>query len=129
MDDQTKKPLGAGTPAALVKPCSINPITKRAAILRLFIARGELGLNCFEAVRLGHDYVLRSTVSDFSRDFGIHFSRKWEKVPGFNGSPVDCVRYWLTPEDALAARQMLSNCDLEHCGTGAHRKALEGHMA
>lgn len=48
--------------AARQSHITISPRTKTAAILRLFIQRGERGLNCFESVRLAHDYVLRSTV-------------------------------------------------------------------
>ena len=104
---EVKKPLGVAAPAALVKRFKLNPNTKRAGVLRLFLQRGDRGLNCFEAVRLGHDYVLRSTVSDVGRDFGIEFSREWEKVPGHNDSVVDCVRYRLTPESTSKVRKML----------------------
>jgi hypothetical protein len=84
----------------------INPTTKRAAVLRVFLERGNTGLNCFEAVNLAHDYVLRSTVSELVRD-GISFSKRPEQVPGHGGSPVDCVRYSLTPEGAAKARALL----------------------
>ena len=93
--------------AAPSKSSKLNPNTKRATVLRAFIGRGVKGLNCFEAVRVAHDYVLRSTVSDLYRDYGFSFARKWEKVPGHAGSQVDCVRYWLSPESRRKACDML----------------------
>ncbi|OAI51719.1 hypothetical protein AYO46_07520 [Betaproteobacteria bacterium SCGC AG-212-J23] len=77
-------------------------------MLRVFLERGERGLNCFEAVRLARDYVLRTTISDF-RKLGIFFQRKFETVPGFNNSKIECVRYWLSPRDAQTARDLLGD--------------------
>lgn len=88
-------------------PAKLNPDTKRAAVLRVFLERGERGLNCFEAVRLAHDYVLRTTVSECARFHGIAFAKKFEAVPGHNGSKVDCVRYSLTAGGAATARGLL----------------------
>ena len=69
--------------------------TKKASMLRLFVSLGERGLNCFEAANSHLDYVLRTTVSDLHRDYGIEFSRKYEQVPNAFGSVTDCMRYWL----------------------------------
>lgn len=69
--------------------------TKKEAILKKFIELGSLGINCFESANKFHDYVLRTTVSDLNRDYGIEFKRKWEKVPNAFGKQTDCVRYWL----------------------------------
>ena len=69
--------------------------TKKASMLRLFTNLGERGLNCFEAANNHHDYVLRTTVSDLHRDYGIEFSRKYEQVPNAFGTVTDCMRYWL----------------------------------
>lgn len=85
----------------------LNPDTKRAAVLRVFLERGDAGLNCFEAVRLAHDYVLRTTVSEAVRYNGVAFHKAFEAVPGHNGSRVDCIRYKLTAEGTERARQLL----------------------
>lgn len=109
MEDETRQ--GPVTPGSDRSPKNnqliLNPNTKRAGVLRTFIERGEHGLNCFEAVRLAHDYVLRSTFSDLKRDYGLEFLRKWEQIPGHNGSRVECVRYWLAPDCARRVQEML----------------------
>lgn len=69
--------------------------TKKASMLRLFINLGERGLNCFEAANSHHDYVLRTTVSDLQRDYGLEFSRKYEQVSNAFKTKTDCMRYWL----------------------------------
>ncbi len=85
----------------------LNPKSKRAAVLRVFLERGTTGLNCFEAVRIAHDYVLRTTVSECSRYHGVTFHKRYEQVPGHGGSKVDCVRYSLTDEGAAKARELV----------------------
>jgi len=64
-------------------------------------------MNCFQAANEYHDYVLRSSISDFRRQFGIEFYRKYETVPGHNGGKVDCCRYWLSSTGAEKARELL----------------------
>lgn len=81
--------------------------TKRTAMIRAFIAVGDTGMNCFEATHRCHDYVLRTTVSDLHRDFGLIFHRKWEQVPNAFGSLTDCMRYWLAPESLPKAAQLV----------------------
>lgn len=85
----------------------LSPDTKRAAVLRAFLERGVRGLNCFEAVSIAHDYVLRTTVSECSRYHGIQFNKRFEAVSGHAGSKVDCVRYTLTAEGAAKVRELL----------------------
>ncbi len=89
----------------------LNPKSKRAAVLRVLLDRGAAGLNCFEAVRLAHDYVLRTTVSECWRYHGISFAKRYEQVPGHGGSKVDCVRYSLTPEGAAKVRDLLGEVE------------------
>ena len=86
---------------------ALNPNTKRAAVLRVFLERGAAGLNCFEAVRLAHDYVLRTTVSECKRYHGIEFLKRYEAVPNFAGGQTDCVRYALSPAGAAKVRELL----------------------
>lgn len=81
--------------------------TKQAAMLNLFIEKGELGLNCFEAANFHHDYVLRTTVSDLQRKYGLIFSRKMESVANAFGGKTDCKRYWLDNLNRVKARQIL----------------------
>jgi hypothetical protein len=77
-------------------------------MLRAFLLLRESGMNCFEAANRHHDYILRTTISDLRREFGVEFDRKYETVPGHNGTKVDCVRYWLSSAGAEKARELLS---------------------
>lgn len=86
----------------------LTPGTKRAQILRAFLARGEAGLNCFQAALQHHDFVLRTTVSDLARGYGISFDKRHEKVPALGGTKsAECVRYSLTADGARKARALL----------------------
>jgi len=85
----------------------LHPHSKRASMLRAFLAAGDRGINCFESALRHHDFVLRSTVSDYRNNLGVSFNRKFETVPGHGGAKVDCVRYSLTPEGAQLARELL----------------------
>ena len=78
-------------------------------MLRLFIRLGERGLNCFEAANNHHDYVLRTTVSELQRDYGLAFSRKYEHVPNAFGTTTDCVRYWLDDVNTAKAKAIFDN--------------------
>ncbi len=83
----------------------IQPTTKRDTVLQWF-AEGK-SLNCFQAVRLLHDYVLRSTVSDITKIYGISFIKKNETVPGYRDSVAHCVQYKLAPEQRIKAWRVL----------------------
>lgn len=83
--------------------------TKKASMLRLFINLGDRGLNCFEAANSHHDYVLRTTVSDLQRDYGLEFSRKYEQVPNAFKTTTDCMRYWLDDANKAKALAILGN--------------------
>lgn len=105
LDDQRQANV---SPVAADPARPLNPKSKRANVLRVFLERGAAGLNCFEAVRIAHDYVLRTTVSECAKYHGISFLKKFEQVPGFAGSEIDCVRYVLSPEGESKARELLS---------------------
>lgn len=96
---------------------TISSRTKTAAVLRCFIERGDRGLTCFEAVRLAHDYVLRSTVSGLQINHGLVFHRRNERVPGHAGSTVDCVRYWLNEKGRQRAAELLGISGDHRAGT------------
>jgi hypothetical protein len=86
---------------------ALNPNTKRAAILQVFLELGDRGMNCFEAALRHGDFVLRTTVSECTRYHGIEFHKHFEQIPGRRGSKVDCVRYSLTEEGAARVRELL----------------------
>lgn len=98
-------PLQHHTPSE--KPKRIALGSKRAAVLAELLNKGKRGLNCFDAVRLCHDYVLRSTISELAKEHGFEFPRKPEVVPGYGGKPTDCTRYWLSEHDEVLARELL----------------------
>jgi hypothetical protein len=89
------------------QPKRLTAGSKRAAVLKAMLERGAHGLNCFEAVTVCHDYVLRSTIADLQREHGFTFPRTWEQVAGHAGSKVECVRYRLSAEDVAKARALL----------------------
>ena len=101
----------AATPSA--RPRKVRPGTKKANLLKAFLARGERGLNRFESERLAHDHVLPSSVSGLIRDYGFAFNRQEETVPGFAGSQVSTMRYWLTEQDIILARELLAEGEEE----------------
>jgi hypothetical protein len=76
-------------------------------MLDLFIEKAEEGLNCFEAANYHHDYVLRTTVSDIQRKYGLVFSRKMESVSNAFGGKTECKRYWLDDVNRGKAQQIL----------------------
>lgn len=86
-----------------------NKLTKKETMLKTFIKLGRRDVNCFEAVNLYHDYVLRTTISDLRRDYGINFARKWEKVPNGFGKTTDCKRYWLDESNIKKALAVLDD--------------------
>lgn len=107
---QRQRDLNCG-PRTAQRPKKLRPQSKRASLLRAFLKLGEHGMYCFEAANQHHDYVLRSSISDFRRNLGIEFYRRYEAVPGHNGSKVDCCRYWLSPAGAEVARSLLDQVE------------------
>lgn len=74
---------------------ALRPGTKRYAVLKALLDSGPDGLDCFGAVRLVHDFVLRSTVSDIQSQYGLSISRRPHVVPNSFGGETHCVRYWI----------------------------------
>ena len=87
------------------KPTTIRPGTKLHAIASA-LARGRR-LDCFMAVREFHDYVLRTTISELSNRHGVEILRTVKRVPGYTGSPVDCVEYRVGEGGAKRLAQLL----------------------
>lgn len=107
--DETKAAGVLDAPATASKATKSRPKynTKKASMLRLFIRLGERGLNCFEAANSHHDYVLRTTVSDLQRDYGLEFSRHYEQIPNAFKTTTDCMRYWLDDVNKAKALAIL----------------------
>lgn len=96
MTDNKEKPGNAGQSVrhGTSPTRRITPESKRAIVLRTLLSKGSL--TCFEAVRECHDYVLRSTVSDLQREFGIRIDRTEITVPNAFGGRTRCARYWIS---------------------------------
>ena len=107
MENINKKAAGLAPEAALEDIKLPRKYTKKTAILQRFVELGDTGLNCFQAAIKYRDFVLRSTVSDMQRDYGISFSREWIKVPNQFGTETDCVRYWLDEDNKAKAVSLL----------------------
>ncbi|WP_440996585.1 hypothetical protein [Arhodomonas sp. SL1] len=80
--------------------------TKRRRVLH-YMARGG-SLNRFEAVGHLHDWVLPSTVSAITAQYGITVDRRSETVRGYMGAPTTTTRYWLSSEEQRAALNALA---------------------
>ncbi len=70
------------------------------------LRRGE-HLDCFAAVRLYHDYVLRSTVSELANGYGVQIERKSKRVPGHGGKLVTCAEYWCEHDARVRLGELL----------------------
>jgi len=114
----TEKQLDKTKAAGLAPEAALENIklpkhsTKKTAILKSFVELADQGLNCFQAAIKYRDFVLRSTVSDMQRDYGIRFSREWIKVPNQFGTETDCVRYWLDAENKAKAIDLLKRAEV-----------------
>lgn len=101
-------PGSVGTVATRPTERKLSHDSKRAAVLRVFLERGQRGLNRFEAERLAHDHCLNSTISECVRFHGIEFAKRFEKVPCLGGTKTtDVVRYALTAEGAARVHKLL----------------------
>jgi hypothetical protein len=109
IENSKNKAQEAATSRAFDKTKQLTHLTKKETMLKTFIKLGRRGLNCFEAANRYHDYVLRTTVSDLNRDYGIKFAREWEKVPNAFGKKTDCLRYWLDESNVIKAMALLGN--------------------
>lgn len=83
---------------------SPRPNTKIHRVLSA-LATGR-SFNRFEAERELNDHTLNSTVSEITTRYGITIQRREETVPGFQGAPTRCCRYWLDDMGQLAAQRL-----------------------
>jgi len=65
--------------------------------------------NRFESERELHDHCLHSTVSTLERKHGLTISRKFETVPGYQGSPTRVCRYWIGLDERLRIERLRVN--------------------
>jgi len=63
--------------------------------------------NRFEAEPLLHDHCLPSTVAEIQSTYGITIAREYETVPGYQGLPTRCCRYWLSDDQRAKALKIL----------------------
>jgi hypothetical protein len=109
MNNSKNKAQEAATSRAFGKTKHPKQSTKKDSMLKTFIKLGNRGMKCFEAANRHNDYVLRTTVSDLNRDYGIEFEREWEKVPNAFGKTTVCLRYWLDENNITKALVLLGN--------------------
>ena len=76
--------------------------------------------NRFEAERDLSDHCLHSTVSTIQAK-GVRIARKTEQVPGYQGIPTECCRYWIAEDEMPKARALLER-------TGRELKAVESKL-
>lgn len=86
---------------------ALKPGTKRYAVVRAILDSGAEGLDCFGAVRVAHDFVLRSTVSEVQSQYGLAISRRPHVVPNSFGGETHCVRYWIEGAERDHAARLL----------------------
>lgn len=90
--------------------------TKTRRVLEFFL-NGK-SANRFEAERKLHDHCLHSTVSTLQSLYGIKVSRKGETVPGYQGNPTRCCRYWIDEEERLRIKEKAPTSSGETNGGG-----------
>jgi hypothetical protein len=87
-----------------------RPPFKIEIALRLFIERGQQGMNTLEANALFGDTALHSTVSDATNKHGVKFKHQPESVRNRAGSISRFTRYsLLTGSDILRAKKLVNN--------------------
>jgi hypothetical protein len=106
--NQTKNPAppASGKPGLGVKQIQVDVSTpsKWHRVLEAFLTGKSF--NRFEAARQLHDHCLHSTVSTIQAK-GIPIYRREERIPGFQGIPIRCCRYWLPHSSVQKARELL----------------------
>lgn len=84
-------------------------VTKESRVFEALMRGGSF--NLFEAEKLLHEHVLRTTIATLQQKHHITISRKYETVRGYMGSPTRCCRYWIEPEERnriVSNRQQLN---------------------
>jgi hypothetical protein len=106
--NQTKNPapLAGGKPGQDVnqRPSNGSTLSKWQRVLEAFLTGKSF--NRFEAARELHDHCLHSTVSTIQGK-GVRIYRREETIPGYQGSPTRCCRYWLPSSGFQKAREVM----------------------
>lgn len=80
--------------------------SKIARVLEVLLARGDQGLNRWEAQSLAHDTVLPSSISALHKR-GVVTHAEIEEVPGFAGHVTRLARYTIPAGERDRARAVL----------------------
>jgi len=83
--------------------------TKEGRVLAALLS-GQ-SYNRFQAERVLHDHCLHSTISTLQKKLGVKIARKMEVVPGYQGSPTHCCRYWLGRDERNRIKKALTTSD------------------
>ncbi len=104
-----------------------RPNTKARNVLDYFLTGKNA--NRFEAERLLHDHCLHSTVSTLQKLYGIEISRITETVPGFEGNPTQCCRYWIEPDERERIRRKAQTTSVETYGKDFANNTVDNNSA
>ncbi|MCU7862419.1 MAG: hypothetical protein KZQ92_00395 [Candidatus Thiodiazotropha sp. (ex Lucinoma borealis)] len=83
-----------------------NKLSLKTKEGKVAIALMQRSYNRFEAVRDLHDWCLHSTVSTLQSK-GVFVARETETIPGYEGSPTRCCRYWIPASEHHKVNRML----------------------
>lgn len=83
-----------------------NKLSHKTKEGKVAIALMQRSYNRFEAARELHDWCLHSTASTLQNK-GITVNRVFETVPGYQGKPVRCCRYWIDTSQHPIVNRML----------------------
>lgn len=108
MAKENPAPLAGGQPGSEVKQIQANPSmpAKWQRVLSALLTAKSY--NRFEAARELHDHCLHSTVSTIQSK-GVCIHRTEERIPGYQGIPTRCCRYWLPRSEYERARALLDS--------------------
>ncbi|MBT3043337.1 MAG: hypothetical protein KME67_10785 [Candidatus Thiodiazotropha sp. (ex Codakia orbicularis)] len=109
MKTKENAPVLAGTQGVneiSKKQLNTSTLSHKTKEGRSAIALTQRSYNRFEAARELHDWCLHSTVASLQAK-GIIVNRVFETVPGYQGKPVRCCRYWIDTAEHPKVNQML----------------------
>ena len=88
-----------------IKDSTTKPV-KMTKTKRVLLALMTRSYNRFEGARKLHDWCLHSTVATIQAK-GITVLRKFETVPGYNGTPTSVCRYWIDKDQHEKANRYI----------------------
>ena len=93
--------------ASRERRATIRPNSKIGCVLQTMMERGQRGITCFDAVFECHDFVLRSTISDMKRRYGLRINSVPHTVPNRFGGITPCALYTLPASEYAKAAALL----------------------